>query len=400
MKNTMCSTMMTNSKGFLRKYFLEGQKLEEKQKVALETLPDDAPFLTKLLVRHRRLVGILLPLIFFETLWWAQAIRHDYFSYFPDRYLLTITMIFGASVAGMTSEGGGAVAFPVMTLALNIKPAVARDFSLMIQSCGMTAAAFTIFWMQIKLEKHSLVFCSSGAAAGMIFGLEVVDSLLSPPQKKLGFVCIWFSFAFALFLLNREHKRKTFDQIPQFGAWKAAILLAVGFMGGIFSAIAGSGVDICSFSVLSLLFRVSEKVSTPTSIVLMAINTCIGFYWRAMMTDTGVEEDTWGYLIVCVPVVVIFAPLGSIISSHFHRQVLAALVYLLDTIALVTAFVVIPLTLELGILSGCLLLGGFVIFFLMSKAGQRLLLLHDEKNNNRSEDFPETQEKQEKQEVV
>ena len=37
----------------------------------------------------------------------------------------------------MTSEGGGAVAFPVMTLALNIKPTVARDFSLMIQSCGI-----------------------------------------------------------------------------------------------------------------------------------------------------------------------------------------------------------------------------------------------------------------------
>lgn len=37
---------------------------------------------------------------------------------------------------GMTSEGGGAVAFPVMTLLLNIDTKVARDFSLMIQSCG------------------------------------------------------------------------------------------------------------------------------------------------------------------------------------------------------------------------------------------------------------------------
>ena len=37
------------------------------------------------------------------------------------------------------------------------------------------------------------------------------------------------------------------------------------------------------------------------------------------MTCTGVEEEAWGYLIVCVPIVVIFAPLGSIISSHFHR---------------------------------------------------------------------------------
>ena len=37
---------------------------------------------------------------------------------------------------GMTSEGGGAVAFPVMTLLLKIDPKVARDFSLMVQSVG------------------------------------------------------------------------------------------------------------------------------------------------------------------------------------------------------------------------------------------------------------------------
>jgi len=270
------------------------------------------------------------------------------------------------------------VAFPVMTLALHIKPTVARDFSLMIQSCGMSAAAFTIFWMKVKLEKHSLFFCSGGAVFGMIFGLEVIDGILSPIEKKLGFVCIWFSFAFALFLLNREHKRRTFDQIQNFGVWQAVTLVAVGFIGGIFSAIAGSGVDICSFSVLSLLFRVSEKVSTPTSIVLMAVNTCVGFYWRQMMTFTGVENDAWGYFKVCVPIVVIFAPLGSIIASHFHRQVLAALVYILDTVALVTAFAVLPITLNLGIMSGCLLLGGFFTFLILSKAGQKLLHLHEE----------------------
>jgi hypothetical protein len=48
--------------------------------------------------------------------------------------------------------------------------------------------------------------------------------LLSPPIKKLGFVCIWFSFAFALFQLNRQHKRRTFDSIPNFGIWQAAVL--------------------------------------------------------------------------------------------------------------------------------------------------------------------------------
>lgn len=141
---------------------------------------------------------------------------------------------------------------------------------------GMSAAAFTIFWMQIQLEWHSIIFCSGGALFGMIFGLEVLDTMLDPPTKKLGFVCVWFSFAFALFLLNRQHKRRTFDFIPNFSLWQGFILITTGFFGGIFSAITGSGVDICSFSILSLLFRVSEKVSTPTSVVLMAINTCVG----------------------------------------------------------------------------------------------------------------------------
>lgn len=122
----------------------------------------------------------------------------------------------------------------------------------------------------------SLFMLNSDLISCLLAGLEVVDVALTPPQKKLGFVCIWFSFAFALFLLNREHKRRTFDEITNFGLWQTLVLLFVGFLGGIFSAVAGSGVDICSFSVLSLLFRVSEKVSTPTSVVLMAINTVFG----------------------------------------------------------------------------------------------------------------------------
>jgi hypothetical protein len=208
----------------------------------------------------------------------------------------------------------------------------------------MSAAAFTIFWMKIKLEWHSVIFCSIGSTFGMVLGLEVFDDLLTPPVKKLGFVCIWFSFAFALFLLNRQHKRRTFDSIPNFGLWQGFILgkndiIAVKLWGDFFvdnfsvnnitpclnvhmrrmmflwstAMIFFSGdwnhwrsvqcrcrkrsrhlvsvtefyfavenqnrhciVSSSSFSILSLLFRVNEKVSTPTSIVLMAINTCVG----------------------------------------------------------------------------------------------------------------------------
>ena len=54
------------------------------------------------------------------------------------------------------------------------------------------------------------------------------------------------------------------------------------------------------------------------------------------MTETGCELEAWKFLAVCVPIVVFFAPFGSMLSSHLHRQVLAALIYILDTVALVS----------------------------------------------------------------
>ena len=277
----------------------------------------------------------------------------------------------------MTSEGGGAVAFPVMTLAFGIAPEIARDFSLMIQSCGMTAAAFTIFWMRVQLEWHSIIFCSIGGIFGMIIGLEFIDPYLTPPQKKIGFVCVWFSFAFALFLLNRYHKRKTYKTIPDFKLWKMIVLLMTGFVGGIFSAIAGSGVDICSFSILTLLFRITEKTATPTSVVLMAGNTVVGFYWRQVMQQ-AISADAYYYLAVCVPIVVLGAPLGSVIGSHFHRQILASLIYILDTVALISAYVIVPLTKVLTGLSVGIIVFGFLFFGLVAYAGQKIMTALEE----------------------
>jgi hypothetical protein len=49
-------------------------------------------------------IGILIPLAFFEICWWVLAVRWDYFSLFHDRYLLSITMVFGATVAGKLSS--------------------------------------------------------------------------------------------------------------------------------------------------------------------------------------------------------------------------------------------------------------------------------------------------------
>jgi len=62
---------------------------------------------------------------------------------------------------GLTSEGGGSVAFPVMTLAFKIPPFVARDFTLNLQAIGMCAATFTICWMRVSFNSISHSFITN-----------------------------------------------------------------------------------------------------------------------------------------------------------------------------------------------------------------------------------------------
>ncbi len=64
--------------------------------------------------------------------------------FLADHWYYPVIMILGAFVAGVTPEGGGAVAFPILNIFLSIDREMARDFSLMIQSIGMTSASLFI----------------------------------------------------------------------------------------------------------------------------------------------------------------------------------------------------------------------------------------------------------------
>jgi hypothetical protein len=163
---------------------------------------------------HRKAVGLVGPALIVHIVWWAWMITYDRFEVFTrtsggkdiPRWYMSITMVFGSMLAGATSEGGAAVAFPVMTLAFGIAPSVARDFSFMIQSVGMTAAALTILWMRVLIEWKAIVFATVGGVAGIIFGLENIN--LDPPYAKMYFAVIWGSFAASLYWLNRMRGRK------------------------------------------------------------------------------------------------------------------------------------------------------------------------------------------------
>ncbi len=188
-----------------------------------------------------------------------------------------LTMLFGSIVGGGTSQGGGAVAFPIFTKLLQIAPQEARNFSLAIQSVGMGAASLSILYLRIPIERRALLYAGVPAIAGVIFGAIWIAAVIPAIIVRTSFTVLVTSIGIAILLLNRDGGEIRNRQLPWLGGQERIILITAGFLGGIVSALVGTGANSVAFMVMVLLFRISEKIATPTAVILMAMAAIPGF---------------------------------------------------------------------------------------------------------------------------
>lgn len=285
---------------------------------------------------------------------------------FIDNWFMSVTMIFGSFIAGASSEGGGAVAFPVMTLIYDIAPPVARNFSLAIQSVGMTTAAYIILRNRYPVEWRYLIPVSIGGIFGMILGTLFLVPLIAPAFVKMLFVTFWLSFGIVLFYINQISKRKVVDRLPVMDAGENTGLGFIGLLGGSLSALLGSGIDIFSFSYVTMRFHLSEKVATPTSVIIMALNSIVGFALHNLIIhDFGDQE--FNYWLVSIPVVVIGAPLGARFINARTRKFVADFLYLVIIAQFIGAWLIIRPTGKLLYFTIFVFIFGLALFFVFSK---------------------------------
>lgn len=277
-------------------------------------------------------------------------------------------MVFGSFIAGATSEGGGAVAFPVFTKALHIAPLDAKIFSLAIQSVGMTAATLTIIVMQVPVAWRAIAWCSLGGVGGVMLSSLLVAPLLQPALLKMLFTAMIVSFALTLTILN--WRPRNYNSVLPVCTWRErTMLVASGVVGGVMTGLVGNGIDIICFSVLVLLFRLAEKVATPTSVVLMAFNSLAGFLLHLFFIG-GFNERVEQYWLAAVPVVVVGAPLGAYFCTKLNNRTIAGILIGLIVVELISSLCLIPLTDKIVAVSSAVFIVFSVIYYLMSRSEQ------------------------------
>jgi uncharacterized protein len=311
-------------------------------------------------------IAYLCFLVLVMGCWLCYIATLSDLSFLSRRWGAALTMVFGSFIAGSSPEGSAAISYPVFTLLLDIKPAIARNFSFAIQSIGMTSATLMILGLRTKVEWNYIVFVTFGGIFGLFFGTYYVVPLISPVMAKLFFVSLWLSFGIALWRENRRPQRIVYDAIQNFQRNDQFRLIVFGFIGGIISSIFGTGINIFTFCLMTIYYRVSEKVATPSSIIIMTIETIVGFFLhQVIMKDFAPESfELW---LTCIPVVVFFAPFGAFVMTKMSRLFLAKFLYVILVVQFFGALVVIRPNLSQLLLCVATLAAGSTLFFFLSR---------------------------------
>jgi uncharacterized membrane protein YfcA len=268
---------------------------------------------------------------------WAYFIFSEHlFEQLLHQGNVVLTMIAGAFIAGSSPEGSAAIAYPVFTLFLDIEPDDARNFAFAIQSIGMTSASLYILGKRIRVDWRYVVYVTAGGIVGIFLGTWWLVPLLSPIVAKLAFVSLWLAFGLALYgTRSRQEIKKS--ALPTLQQTDILLLLFFGLLGGGISALFGTGINMLSFCLVVLYFNLDEKVATPSSILIMNIETWLGFFIHGVLLQ-DISHQSWNMWLACIPVVIFMAPLGAWFAnkiSRFHFQNFLYLIFILQYIGAV-----------------------------------------------------------------
>jgi uncharacterized protein len=298
---------------------------------------------------------------------WAVYVSSNNLYYLIEKHIgAVITMVFGSFIAGSSPEGSASVAYPVFTLYLNIEPSVARNFAFAIQSLGMTSATLLILGLKLKVDWNYIMYVTIGGAIGLVFGTYYVIPLVSPPMAKLFFVSLWLSFGLVLWYENRKPQRIVFEIINNFSTDDIYRLLIFGLIGGIISSLFGTGINIFTFCLMTIYYRIDEKVAVPSSIIIMTLETILGFFIHAGLIG-DFQESAFEMWIACIPFVIIFAPLGSFVISKLPRKAIATFLYCILIIQFFGALWVIKPTFNQLIICILTIILGITTFLYLAK---------------------------------
>jgi uncharacterized protein len=230
------------------------------------------------------------------------------------------SLLIGISL-GLIGGGGSILTVPVLVYLFGLQPLVATSYSLFVVGSTSLIGAINSFKKGLVNVKAALLFGSASIATVFITrkffvpaipkniftinGIDITESLV---------VMVLFAFLMLLSSISMIKSKTTeADQSECKDCFRLTKLMGYGIAIGIVTGLLGAGGGFLLIPALVFLLKLPMKKAVGTSLMIIALNSLIGF-----TGDLGHFSIDWFFLLKITAIAVTGILIGGVIGKKLH----------------------------------------------------------------------------------
>jgi uncharacterized protein len=231
------------------------------------------------------------------------------------------SLLIGISL-GLIGGGGSILTMPVMVYLFGVSPVTASSYSLFIVGSTSLVGAARQYKQGTVNIRMALLFAATSVATVFITRKWLVPATPEHIASIHGFLITenWLTMVlFALLMLissifMMRNKATDTDHVTNYKKISIGKLVFFGTGIGLVTGLLGAGGGFLLIPALVLLLRLPMKEAVGTSLLVIALNSLIGF--TGNMNDKGMN---WSLLLA----VTLLAIVGILLGSYMNRKIKA-----------------------------------------------------------------------------
>ena len=231
-----------------------------------------------------------------------------------------IAALFIGISLGLIGGGGSILTVPVLVYLFGISPLLATSYSLFIVGITSLVGSVNSYRKGYVDVRTALLFSLSSIAT--VFAIRKLIIPAIPEILSLGKYSIHFSvitmllfatlmIVAAVSMLRSKAVTKDSTEAPK----SNLLLLLYGITIGLVTGFLGAGGGFLLIPVLVLILRLPMKTAIGTSLLIIAMNSLIGF-----AADTGHFQVDWRFLLTIAIIAIAGVVIGGLLSKKINGQ--------------------------------------------------------------------------------
>ena len=225
------------------------------------------------------------------------------------------SLLIGVSL-GLIGGGGSILTVPVLVYLFAISPTIAISYSLFIVGFTSLVGAYNNYRKGLVNFKTALLFGSASITTVFITRKFIIPYLPDVFFTIGGFEvhhALFVMVVFAILMVAAsvsmiKGKKAQTVQKANSSVW---LLLAYGIMIGLVTGFLGAGGGFLLIPALVILMKLPMKEAVGTSLLIIALNSIIGF-----LGDLGLHAIHWTFLITITAIAIA----GIFVGSYFNQK--------------------------------------------------------------------------------